>query len=217
MSRDRRTLVTYATSSKFKREEVALLEDEVQLGDVVVNEVAKFECRSVAIKETLEVDLATMVRAEAREAYRALLVPCIVEHAGLIFDDYAAAGYPGGLTKPLWNTLGDNFVEELGAADRPATAKAVVGYCDGQSVRTFVGEVRGHLTALPRGDRSFYWDTVFVPNLPGSDTRGRHTYAEIVEQQGLAAKVGYKSQSTIAILDFLTYRLANAPVLWPAR
>ena len=47
-----------------------------------------------------------MVRQEVKAAYAQLSIPCIVEHAGLIFADYKDHNYPGGLTKPMWNALG---------------------------------------------------------------------------------------------------------------
>jgi hypothetical protein len=56
-------------------------------------------------------------------AYAQVKVPCIVEHAGLIFDDYKDRSYPGGLTKPMWNTLRDRFIEETRSANRGATAR----------------------------------------------------------------------------------------------
>jgi hypothetical protein len=36
-----------------------------------------------------------MVSTEVVSAYSQLEVPCIVEHAGLIFSDYADRSYPG--------------------------------------------------------------------------------------------------------------------------
>src|SRR5207248_9602557 len=119
----------------------------------LIGDLFAFRIRDVPVKERLETDLAAMVEAEVREAYSVIKIPCIVEHAGLIFVDYAAQSYPGGLTKPMWNTLGDRFVEETKAAGRAAIARAVVAYCDGMSIRTFVGETRGQLVARPRGQR----------------------------------------------------------------
>lgn len=217
MSEPHQTVVVYATSSEYKREEISVLESRgTLLNGEPLGARVRFEMRGVDVKETLEVDLEEMVRAEATAAYRELLVPCIVEHAGLVFTDYIAEGYPGGLTKPMWNTLGRNFAEETHSAGRRAIARAVVGYCDGQEVRTFVGETAGSLAHTPRGSRAFYWDTVFVPDKPNGDP-GTLTYAEIVADGslGLAHKVLELSQSTRAMLNFLAYRLAHAPRLWP--
>jgi|ERR1051326_6734584 inosine/xanthosine triphosphate pyrophosphatase family protein len=157
-----------------------------------------------------------MVSAEVVSAYSQLKVPCIVEHAGLIFSEYSDRSYPGGLTKPMWDTLRDRFVEETKSAGRRAIARAVVAYCNGKQVQTFVGERAGTIADQPRGGRQFYWDTVFIPQ----DSAGcaqRLTYAEIVENTdlGLAYKMRELSQSSAAMNKFLEYRLqAGEPELW---
>jgi non-canonical purine NTP pyrophosphatase (RdgB/HAM1 family) len=141
------------------------------------------------------------------KAYSQIKVPCIVEHAGLIFSNYSS--YPGGLTKPMWNILKDNFITETGAAGRKAQAKAVVAYCDGVEVKTFTGVTKGRIAAAPRGSRRFYWDTIFEP------VNGRGlTYAEIVESRGIEEKVKI-SQSSKAMLDCLSHLLKATSPLWP--
>jgi XTP/dITP diphosphohydrolase len=157
-----------------------------------------------------------MVQAEVTNAYSQIRVPCIVEHAGLIFEEYRALSYPGGLTKPMWNALGDAFIEETQSAGRKAIARAVVAYCDGKSVTTFIGETRGTLASKPRGRRKFYWDTIFQANDPTGKASGK-TYAEIVEDPylGLEYKVLNLSQSTQAMLKFLEHvRRLGRPELW---
>lgn len=212
----KRIPITYVTSSLHKREEIGAVATSVRLADGrLVGEVFEFDFRSVQIKELLEVDIEAMVQAEVLDAYCQLKVPCIVEHAGLIFDDYRTEGYPGGLTKPMWNTLRDRFVDETRSAGRRAIARAVVAYCDGHQVRTFRGDVEGTIATAPAGNRQFYWDTVFVPaaSQPGQLPQ---TYAEIAADpaRGLDAKVAI-SQSTKAMLAFLEYRLhCPTPSLW---
>jgi XTP/dITP diphosphohydrolase len=209
----------YVTSSQFKREENEVFRAHARLADGrLVEDVFEFEIVGLPIKEVLEVDLATMVMAEVTAAYSQLRVPCIVEHAGLIFDDYAEISYPGGLTKPMWNALGEKFVEETHSADRRARARAVVAYCDGMAVRTFVGETVGRIAPAPRGERAFYWDTVFIPDIDGAP--GGLTYAEYVADPnfGLEYKVRELSQSSKAMAAYLEFRAASAPAaLWPGR
>lgn len=215
---DARANIVYVTGSAYKRAENAILVQQVELSDgVAAREIAEFDIRPVEIKETLEISIATMVEAEAKSAYAALQVPCLVEHAGLVFAEYAARPedeqYPGGLTKPMWNALGDSFLDEVRGAGRRVVAKAVVGYCDGTRVHTFSGETAGHLAENPRGERQFYWDTVFVPD--GQGDPGNETYAELVSSRGLEYKVRELSQSTKAMVNFLEwYRRADPPLLW---
>jgi XTP/dITP diphosphohydrolase len=158
----------------------------------------------VRTDEPLEIDLVAMVKHKAVSAYRGLLMPCIVEHAGLILAEHLEAGFPGGLTQPMWDALGpEGFLRRTRSAGEPALAKAVFGYCDGMSVSTFVGETAGHIATEPRGSRHFYWDTVFCPL-----EFGNKTYAEISEStsQGLAEKMKV-SQSFKALKKLLELRV----------
>ncbi|HUB81961.1 MAG TPA: non-canonical purine NTP pyrophosphatase [Bryobacteraceae bacterium] len=207
----------YVTNSKYKKEENEVFAQQCTLPDGrLVGEVFDFDIRPVPIQEILNVDLAVMVSAEVVSAYSQLKVPCIVEHAGLIFDEYRGRSYPGGLTKPMWDTLAERFVAETGSAGRRALARAVIAYCDGKEVRTFVGEREGKIADGPRGGRQFYWDTVFIPDDPSGASNGL-TYAEIVETAslGLQYKIKELSQSSAAMKTFLAYRLeAGEPDLW---
>jgi XTP/dITP diphosphohydrolase len=100
--------VVYVTSSDFKRRENEIFEAHYRIDGRPVGELFMFDIRSVQIKEVLEVDIARMVHQEVIQAYRQVKEPCIVEHAGLIFDGYQS--YPGGLTKPMWNVLKERFL-----------------------------------------------------------------------------------------------------------
>jgi inosine/xanthosine triphosphate pyrophosphatase family protein len=213
----RQRQIHYVTSSRFKQEEIKTFADrEVLEGGTRVADAFEFIVREETIKEILEVDLEVMVQAEVINAYSRIKVPCIVEHAGLIFDDYRDEGYPGGLTKPMWNALGNKFLTETNSGGRRAIAKAVIAYCDGKSVHTFVGETEGKLAESPRGRREFYWDTVFIPDDP-HEVVSEMTYAEIVQDPnlGLEFKLKNFSQSAKAMRSFLEFLVAQgAPELW---
>ena len=220
MSTPAKHSVVYVTSSEYKVEENRVFVEKVQLptGEPVSSKI-EFQIREVNIKEILEVDLRVMVQAEVSKAYSEIKVPCIVEHAGLVFADLEDKSYPGGLTKPMWNALGDRFVEETHSAGREAIARAVVAYCDGMSIHTFVGETRGVIADSPRGSRKFYWDTVFIPDDTTGDAAGK-TYAEIVEHPdfGLEYKMRELSQSTRAMLSLVEFlQSAGQPRLWQGR
>ena len=210
-----RQRIVYVTSSTFKTVENEAFVKHCTLADgSKVLDLFDFQIRRENIIETLEVDLDAMVRAEATAAYEQTRVPCVVEHAGLLFEGHAH--YPGGLTKPMWNALGERFVSETQMSGRRATARAVVGYCDGMAVRTFTGDTMGTLVDPPRGSRDFYWDRVFVPDDPTGRVTSK-TYAEIVEDLslGLPYKMINFSQSAKAMLQFLEYRHVNRlPDLW---
>ena len=209
--------LVYVTSNPNKQEEIDIIKSSLLLDDDrLVGDVFDFDIRTNSIPERLEIDLELLVRDEAARAYEVVRVPCIVEHAGLIFDDYRGAGYPGGLTKPMWNALGSDFLASVRLRNRGATAKAVVGYCDGMKVATFPGCTHGRLSKSPRGMRQFYWDTVFVPDDP-SRPKSQLTYAQIVDHRslGLRYKVLQLSQSTKAIRACLQYIRTQEPnLLW---
>ena len=107
-------------------------------------------------------------------------------------------------------------MDETKSAGRRAIARAVIAYCDGMTVRTFVGERAGRIAQKPRGNREFYWDTVFIPDDPSGRAEDM-TYAEIVENPslGLKYKITELSQSSVAMKDFLNHRVqAGKAHLW---
>lgn len=205
--------IIYATMSKYKQEEVGHIcqttsiryNDNGKIRTSLVGDLFDFQFRKFTGTEILECDLVEMVKHKAIEAYKEHQVPCIVEHAGLLFDGLINQNYPGGLTQPMWDAIGDNkFIEHAHAISKDAIARAVIGYCNGMDVKTFVGETKGTISAAPSGSRGFYWDTVFCPN-----GMGGKTYADICDDPslGIPKKVEL-SQSAKALLEFLEYRLS---------
>lgn len=212
--------VVYVTSSEFKQQENKVFVEHCEVDGVPVKDEFEFEFRDNKIQEELEADLNVMVQAEVRKAYSRVRVPCIVEHAGLVFEDYAGVSYPGGLTKPMWNILQDKFVKETNSEERRAIARAVVAYCDGKGVHTFSGETNGRIAKYPRGSRKFYWDTVFIPDDQVTGQPGKLTYGEICEDptQGLPYKMKHLSQSAKAMIALLKFLRAHPqPDLWTIR
>ncbi len=209
--------IVYSTTNPFKQAEIQEMRRSASIvmpkGErVLVGEVFEFQFRDGKPSQPLERDLEQMVKHKVVSAYKNLLVPCIAEHAGLIFDDYASENYPGGLTQPMWDALGaERFIAETNSRGRSVIARAVIGYCDGLNVRCFKGETRGTLAERPSGGREFYWDTIFIPE---TETM---TYADICTNpsMGLKRKIAL-SQSTKALIEFLQHRLkVGAPSLFP--
>ncbi|MCJ2080701.1 non-canonical purine NTP pyrophosphatase [Methylobacterium sp. J-090] len=201
--------VYYATKSDFKKQEINCIirsfDFRNEMGIMqAIGDRFNFVFSDVKTDEPLEVNLETMVRHKAVSAYKNILMPCIVEHAGLIFDAHRTEGYPGGLTQPMMDSLGpDGFLEKSSVSGQKAVARAVIGYCDGMSVRVFVGETEGVIVGSPMGSRDFYWDTIFSP-----DSFGGETYAQISgdPHRGLIEKMRV-SQSLKALQKFLEHRV----------
>jgi XTP/dITP diphosphohydrolase len=203
-------IITYASSSSYKKQEIEILcatgTFDADGNEATIGEHFDFEFSSAKTNEPLEIDLIEMVSHKAKSAYQALLMPCIVEHAGLILRKNYDAGFPGGLTQPMWDALGpEEFLRRTGAAGESVVARAVIGYCDGMSITTFVGETEGVLADRPRGERAFYWDTIFCPIELGSQS-----YAEIVSDpnKGLRSKMTV-SQSYRALRQYLSQRYSD--------
>jgi inosine/xanthosine triphosphate pyrophosphatase family protein len=207
--------IAYCSWSDYKKEEWALAKDTIELEPTgkKLGDLFDVRFRKIATTEPLLCDLISMVKFKVESAYRQIQVPCIVEHAGLVLEGYESKSFPGGLTQPMWDSLTpEQFVSACSTLTSRAVARAVVGYCDGLNVHTFVGETRGTLSGTPRGTREFYWDTIFCP-----DGCGGRTYAEIVkdDRSGLGDKL-VVSQSIKALKEFMLHRLAAEPTLFPA-
>src|SRR4051812_46586374 len=106
----KRTTIFYATRSSFKTEELEMISADTDFFDESgashkIGSLIEFQISDIPTDEPLEIDLVRMVHHKVKSAYRSLLAPCIVEHAGLIFDNHLSSGFPGGLTQPMWDSL----------------------------------------------------------------------------------------------------------------
>ncbi len=124
------------------------------------------------LPEILDCNIDRIVTQKAIDAYGRLAVPCVVEHSGLLMD--ALPELPGGLGQVIWRSVGDRMCDFLRDDDpRTATARSVIGFCDGRRVSLFPGETRGRVAERARGEYRFNWDPIFIPE--GSD----RTYGEM--------------------------------------
>ena len=129
------------------------------------------------LQEILHPDLERIVHRKAVDAYQHLFRPCVVEHGGLFMD--SLPGLPGGVGRIVWDAVEDRMCDFLREGDsRAATARSVLGYCDGRRVNIYRGETRGRIAERARGEYKYRWDTIFIPD---GDER---TYGEM----GRAAK-----------------------------
>ena len=112
--------VIYCSWSAFKKEEWEVAQSTIRLDDPdgeMLGELFNIEFRDVATSEPLLCDLEGMVRSKAKAAYRAVKVPCIVEHAGLILEGYEKNSFPGGLTQPMWDDSEGALCRKLRGSD----------------------------------------------------------------------------------------------------
>lgn len=114
-------------------------------------------------QEILHHDIEAIVRVKAMEAYRMLGLPCVVEHGGIFID--SLKNLPGGIGHIIWNAVGDRMCSFLNDQDsRNATARSIIGYCDGKKIYTYAGETKGQITKLAKGEYKFNWDPIFIPD-----------------------------------------------------
>jgi len=115
------------------------------------------------IEELQTINTDRLVKDKATKAFEHLGEPLFVEHTGLYLT--SLNGFPGGLTQIFWDTLqADRFAELFGASENGVKAKTVICYVDGKRFHIFEGEIEGKIAPIPRGDRAFQWDCVFVPD-----------------------------------------------------
>lgn len=133
-------------------------------------------------------DLGPIAAHGAREAFRQLEQPVLVDDAGLFVE--GLDGFPGPYSAFVEDTVGVERLWELvePLEDHAAAFRCVIGYCDGGAfdtspdpvdredrvaaaadgpetdaglpVKLFEGSVRGRLVA-PRGDGGFGYDPIF--------------------------------------------------------
>lgn len=104
-----------------------------------------------------------LIRDKVLRAFEIIRRPLIVDHTGLEFD--LMNGFPAGLTSVFFDKLGvDGIAKLIGRSPEPkVTAVTLIGYCDGRTIHSFEGRLRGTIAERPRGSEGFQWDTVFIP------------------------------------------------------
>ncbi|WP_084615528.1 non-canonical purine NTP pyrophosphatase [Roseivivax isoporae] len=126
------------------------------------------------IDELQSDDVRAIVRNKTLRAFHLLGHPVFVEQTCLFLKDLN--GFPGGLTQVFWDTLQKERVAYLFGGGL-VTATTQIGYCNGKTVIYFEGSIDGRIASEPRGDDSFQWDCVFIPD--GHE----QTFAEMGEKK----------------------------------
>jgi len=153
------------------------------LGDVI-------ESYDYDYPEIQHESMETIAAEGARDAYRELGEPVVVDDSGLFMN--GLDGFPGPYSSYVEDKLGIDRVWSLAQTldDRTASFRCVMAYCDGEpfaaspdpvdkddraaaaasdvddtesdglAVKLFVGTVRGEIVA-PRGDGGFGFDPIF--------------------------------------------------------
>lgn len=159
-------MLTVVTSSADKTREIGRI-----LGTPVTNV-------TLDLPEIQSLDFREVVEAKAREAYKQVNAPLIVDDAGFSLE--GLNGFPGPLAKWLWTAVSWEGVCRIADSlpNRNAWVTVAIGYFDGTEFAYFVGEAKGTMADHARGENGFGHDVIFVHE---GDTRTR---AELtVEEQ----------------------------------
>jgi non-canonical purine NTP pyrophosphatase (RdgB/HAM1 family) len=134
--------------------------------------------KKIDLIEVQSLDLAEVIEFKAKEAYKYLQSPVLVEDTSLRFC--ALGKLPGPLIKWFLTELGTSGLCRLldGYTDRSAEASVMFGLYDGQTFETFGSSREGIIAPEPRGNKGFGWDPIFIPQ--GSEK----TWGEVsIEEQ----------------------------------
>lgn len=133
--------------------------------------------RPLDLLEIQSLDGAEIIAYKAKEAYKQVGSPVLVEDTSLRF--LALGKLPGPLVKWFLDELGTEGLCRLldGFPDRAAVAEVQVGLYDGQTFRAFSGTRAGSIARAPRGSNGFGWDAIFIP--AGYDK----TWAEMTDEE----------------------------------
>jgi len=173
----------FVTDNKFKKREAT---------EYLRNSRIKLEIYDYSVQEIMHYDLEEIVRDKCLKAYELIRTPCVVEHGGLYINAWGKL--PAGLSKVFWDKIDGDICKLVPNHDRSATAKVVVGFCDGKNIKLFEGETKGRIAKKAKGKYKFQWDPIFIPE--GSEM----TFAQL----GSEGKAKY-SQARKAWKKLATY------------
>ncbi|HEY4483260.1 MAG TPA: non-canonical purine NTP pyrophosphatase [Candidatus Paceibacterota bacterium] len=115
------------------------------------------------LDEIQSLDLKEIVEHKVRQAYEKVKGPVIVEDVSLEFE--ALGGLPGPFIRFFVDNVAyETMCEMINGKSRRATAKATMGYYDGQTLKIFEGALGGEIAMKPSGDNGYDWDKIFIPD-----------------------------------------------------
>lgn len=140
--------------------------------------------QKVDLPEIQSLDPKEVVEHKAREAYKLINKPVLVEDVALSFNAFGGK-LPGTLVKWFLSEVGNDGMLRMleGFEDRTATASIMYGLYDGTTLHTFEAGVPGLIALEPRSSEadgwhgSLSWNSIFMPE--GSDK----TYAEMSDEE----------------------------------
>lgn len=155
----------FVTSNKGKVEEAKMILD------------IPVEVTALHLPEIQSLDMEEIVKEKALHAYQMIKQPLFVDDAGLFIN--AWNGFPGPFVKFLAQAGGNDLLLRMmrKESNRNAVLRAAIGYHDGVTTHTFVGEVAGTIATIPKGEKGWGFDPIFIPN------NALKTFAEMMREE----------------------------------
>ncbi|MFM2330871.1 MAG: hypothetical protein RLZZ26_378, partial [Candidatus Parcubacteria bacterium] len=123
-------MITFVTGNKSKAEEIT------RQTNLLIQTAA------LDLYEVQTLDVREVIEAKAREAFKLIGTPVLVDDASVSIDDMG--GLPGALVKWFMKGVGNEgmcrFADQ--SKTRHATASVAIGYFDGTEFVPFISEVR---------------------------------------------------------------------------
>ncbi len=122
--------------------------------------------QKVATSEPQTLDLELIITQKAKEAYKIVRQPIIVEDTALWL--HGMNGLPGPLVKWFIESVGVEGLCKLSDTFDPnkqrATAGAMIAYYDGDNLTIFRSQLDGQISKKPLGVSGFGFNRVFIPS-----------------------------------------------------
>jgi non-canonical purine NTP pyrophosphatase (RdgB/HAM1 family) len=136
--------------------------------------------KKVDLTEIQSLDLKEIVKHKAKEAFKEVKGPVLIEDVSLTF--HALGKLPGPLIKWFMEEIGVDKLPKLLSpyTNKSATSEVLYGLYDGKNLITFSGKVKGTIAEEPRGTRGFGFDVIFIPEGKNM-TRGEMPEEEFVK------------------------------------
>lgn len=117
----------------------------------------------IDLTEIQSLDLQEIVEHKVKEAFKQIKSPVLVEDVSLTF--LALGKLPGPLIKWFLKELDNPGLCKLldHYQNRSAMAEVVFGFYNGKVLKTFNGQADGAIAKMPRGEKGFGWDPIFIP------------------------------------------------------
>lgn len=119
--------------------------------------------QKVDLPEIQSLDLAEIIEQKAKEAFKVVGTPVIVDDVSLIISSMGKL--PGPFIKFFISEISNTGICKIAASspDKSALAQVCIGYYDGNNIEICSGYIKGKISDMPKGSGGFGWDQIFIP------------------------------------------------------